>query len=430
MPTKVAILDFLKQDIDEAIQERRNKLVECLSKQNRIVTNGDLTNLKHEYINELEENIKNYCEILCSELNLPEFVPLLELIKPFFVNLPKARIYQILSMVIGYCHRIDQTGEKIMELCEIIIKWCKELRFEFLQYRIEFKLIQVMINFKQFDKAYSSISTLISYVQKSEDKLLLLDLYLTQCSLGIIINNVSQAVSFLTNAKTVASSINTPLELQFKIELLSGILQADVSDYRTAVPYLQEAFDIAESLNNIENGTQALMYMLLCFMLSDDVDNLARIMKSNFCLKLVDDSRIKGMLNLINAYMSKDINKYREVIQDPNFSLKDEQTIVYHLEKNYESVVDNSIMDIVYAYSHLQLNFIAQKISLPVSVVSTQLEKMIIDGKINGILDESLGVLIQYKATVESEEIYKSNQICENLSQVANKLFKYCDLLK
>nr|XP_027193885.1 26S proteasome non-ATPase regulatory subunit 11-like [Dermatophagoides pteronyssinus] len=317
-----------------------------------------------------------------------------------------------------------------MELCEIIIKWCKELRFEFLQYRIEFKLIQVMINFKQFDKAYSSISTLISYVQKSEDKLLLLDLYLTQCSLGIGINNVSQAVSFLTNAKTVASSINTPLELQFKIELLSGILQADVSDYRTAVPYLQEAFDIAESLNNIENGTQALMYMLLCFMLSDDVDNLARIMKSNFCLKLVDDSRIKGMLNLINAYMSKDINKYREVIQDPNFSLKDEQTIVYHLEKNYESVVDNSIMDIVYAYSHLQLNFIAQKISLPVSVVSTQLEKMIIDGKINGILDESLGVLIQYKATVESEEIYKSNQICENLSQVANKLLKYCDLLK
>jgi len=76
-----------------------------------------------------------------------------------------------------------------------------------------------------------------------------------------ILNQALQAS--LTAAKTSATAIYCPPELQASIDMQSGILHAEEKDYKTAYSYFFEALEGYSGLED-PRAVLALKYMLLC----------------------------------------------------------------------------------------------------------------------------------------------------------------------
>ena len=53
-------------------------------------------------------------------------------------------------------------------------------------------------------------------------------------------------------------------------------------------------------------------------------------------------------------------------------------------------------MKIIQPYSVVQIDFVTKSIGLPLNEITTKISQMILDKKINGILDQGKGCLIIY----------------------------------
>lgn len=69
-------------------------------------------------------------------------------------------------------------------------------------------------------------------------------------------------------------------------------------------------------------------------------------------------------------------------------------------------MLQNNLCRIVEAYSSIEISQVAKLINLPQHEVELQLSKMILDKKLNGILDQGLGCLEIFEDVVE-DQVYK-----------------------
>ena len=58
-----------------------------------------------------------------------------------------------------------------------------------------------------------------------------------------------------------------------------------------------------------------------------------------------------------------------------------------HVERLYNSLLEDNLCKIILPYSEVQIDFIAQQIGLELLVVQAKLSEMILDKKIDGTLD-------------------------------------------
>lgn len=68
-----------------------------------------------------------------------------------------------------------------------------------------------------------------------------------------------------------------------------------------------------------------------------------------------------------------------------------------HVERLYNSLLEDNLCKIILPYSEVQIDFIAQQIGLELLVVQAKLSEMILDKKIDGTLDQGRGCLIVFE---------------------------------
>jgi 26S proteasome regulatory subunit N6 len=97
---------------------------------------------------------------------------------------------------------IPNTQAIQIELCNDSIRWARETERNFLRHRIESRLASLYLETRRYPEALEIITALLKEVKKVDDKLLLLEIQLTESKIHHAVRNLAKAKVGLTFSLT------------------------------------------------------------------------------------------------------------------------------------------------------------------------------------------------------------------------------------
>jgi 26S proteasome regulatory subunit N6 len=166
------------------------------------------------------------------------------------------------------------------------IDWARSTHRIFLAQSLSLRLASAHLAAHQYRQALNLINTLLPELKRLDDKLLLAEVHLLESRVYQSLKNLPKAKAALTSARTAANAIYCPPSVQARLDVQSGILHAEDSDWKTSYSYFFEAFEGLSNLVENDHGKNtgatggsvgdmgiggagvgaltALKYMLLC----------------------------------------------------------------------------------------------------------------------------------------------------------------------
>ncbi|CCF75573.1 26S proteasome regulatory subunit N6 [Babesia microti strain RI] len=163
--------------------------------------------------------------------------------EPFLSMIPMAKMGKIIKCILERMLLVKFDINSILKVFVKFKNWCDQQKRTFLGYRIEIKIIILLVFKKEFALALKRISSLITSLKLLEDKQFLLDAYILQSKIYLFISNYALMKMSLSNAKNVSINLNTPSYVNGELDLLSGLISLHEKDYKTAYSYFYEAYE-------------------------------------------------------------------------------------------------------------------------------------------------------------------------------------------
>ncbi|GFE53453.1 proteosome subunit [Babesia ovis] len=177
--------------------------------------------------------------------------------EPFFAVLPQAKTAKMVRSVLERLSQVIKDLDVLHRVFRLYRNWCGNMKRTFLGYRLDLKICILLILRRNYSTAITALEKLQHEVKNIEDKPLLLDIHLVQAKAYLLVRNLVRTKIALSNAKNVATNINTPTYVNAEIDLLSGLLYLCESDYRTAYTYFYEAY---EGFHMAVGGTHSVLF--------------------------------------------------------------------------------------------------------------------------------------------------------------------------
>lgn len=245
-----------------------------------------------------------------------------------FKRLPKAKIAKVFKFLIDDVAKIPNTVPLQISLCERLIQWCKDEKRNYLRHRLEIRLSSLYFQAEKYQEAIKIIDPLLKEIRKVDDKHLLVEIQLVESKIYHSLQNQAKAKASLTAARACANSIYCPPQLQADIDLMSGILNAQDKDYKTAYSYFYESFEAFNSLED-HRAILPLKYMILSKIMTDMSDDVYSILNGKYGLKYMG-SALQAMKEITDAHSEKSLKKFQAAL------LKNEQGFFFLSFKNYK----------------------------------------------------------------------------------------------
>lgn len=86
-----------------------------------------------------------------------------------------------------------------------------------------------------------------------------------------------------------------------------------------------------------------------------------------------------------------------------------------HFNFLYNNLLEDNLKKIILPYSEVQIDYVAEKIALPVDRVLRKLSEMILDEKIQGTLDQGRNCLIVFEDEEPTDMFDNAIQTFDNL---------------
>ncbi|GBE58681.1 26S proteasome regulatory protein subunit N6 [Babesia ovata] len=175
----------------------------------------------------------------------------------FFCVLPQAKTAKLVRSVLERLSQEVKDLDVLYKVFSIYRGWCESKKRTFLGLRLDLKIAILLLLRRNYSAALSTLDRLQQEVKALEDKPLLLDIYLVQAKACLLVRNVVRMKIALSNAKNIASNINTPTYVNAEIDLLSGLVCLSEKDYGTAYSYFFEAY---EGFHMAVGGTHSVLF--------------------------------------------------------------------------------------------------------------------------------------------------------------------------
>lgn len=347
---------------------------------------------------ERELYVLKISEHFTSTLDLLKLGNLLTTLQTHWEGLSIARLSKIIKKVF----ETIPVHEKDFEILNIfltgLIEWADDKKM--LKLDLECKLINVYLNVGRFAECLKKIVEVTKELKKYDDKNNLIALYVCESKAYYELSDFNRAKSSLTAARALAVSSACSAKLQAEIDLINGMYLSDEKSFDTAISYFIESMEGFLQDKDMIDARVALRYIVLNKILLSSFDDIPVALSSKAVKSIKDDKFITIMCSISEACKNRDLHEYNNVLFD-NSSILDLDTYVKrHLFNMYESLLENNILKIIEPYSHVKINFISSKLKLSEDSIEEKLRKMILDKKINGILDHDTQCLILYDLDV------------------------------
>lgn len=408
-----------------------------------------------------ERSIYTLARTYCTDKQYNQVVSLLtgSTCSTFFSSVTKAKCAKVVRAVLDLvCNLAPQELEMQRQICNNIIEWTKAEKRSFLRQRVESKLSSILYNLNLYAEAQTLIDALLSELKKLDDKQLLVETHLVESKIHHGLRNLPKSKAALTASRTCANAIYVGPALQSSIDGMSGILHVEEGDYNTAHSYFLEAFEQLDQLEGDKKKKDArggvtvvggvsgegtgsalncLKYMMLCKILhgvskalkgvvgvkssKSDVD-ISNMISNKQAIKYAGRD-IEAMSAIASAAASRSLKGYEAVIQEYSQELQEDILIKNHLKFLHEQLLESNLIRIIEPYSCVEIEHVATLIEMPLDIVEKKLSQMILDGNLNGILDQGKGQLIVYEEGEKDLAMEKGLQVIASMDNVVTSLF-------
>jgi 26S proteasome regulatory subunit N6 len=357
-------------------------------------------------------------------------------------------VRQILDIVCSHAVLEMQEG-----VARSILGWTEKRKRSFLRQRVEAKLAGILFRRSKYAEALSITDRLLMELKKLDDKQLLVETHLLESKLHFALRNVAKAKAALTACRTAANSIYVSPTQQAEIDSMSGTIHTEEGDYNTAHSYFLEAFEQLDQMNENAQAVIALKYMMLCKILDSlrialklsSAGNVgisaspaqsasttaaeSGMLTGKQAVKYAG-KEIEAMQKIATAAQNRNLKEFEAVLLAYPQQLQEDLLIKHHLHVLKEQLLESNLIRIIEPYSCVELEFIAAKIELPVSITERKLSQMILDGKFQGILDQGKGHLVVYEENETDSTMEKGLQVIGNMDKVVTSLFERSKALR
>ena len=312
----------------------------------------------------------------------------------------------------------------IVNIAEEITKFCDETNNISMKSKIQTRLAEVYYIHENYSKALDICNKVIFDLKRYEDNLGLIQLLLLESKIYYATNGISKAKASLTSVKTLITKVYVEPKLQANIDMHAGILAAYEKDFNLAYSYFFEAFDVYNipSKKRRNKGLRAFVYMILCKIVGGHIEEVNNVVLSKQG-KDYYGPEVEALRSIESAVKEKSIKLLEDNIAK-NKKYFTDRVINYHISNLHNDLLEKNLIKIIKPYSVVEIDFVAKTIGLNYQDVLNRLRQMILDKKINGILDQGKGSLIIYDVDSANPYLDKSIETFKNLEKVVEALDK------
>ena len=313
---------------------------------------------------------------------------------------------------------------EIVNISEEITQFCDKTNNISMKSKIQTRLAEVYYIHENYSKALDICNKVIFDLKRYEDNLGLIQLLLLESKIYYATNGISKAKASLTSVKTLITKVYVEPKLQANIDMHAGILAAYEKDFNLAYSYFFEAFDVYNIPNKKRRnkGLRAFQYMILCKIVGGHIEEVNNVVLSKQG-KDYYGPEVEALRSIESAVKEKSIKLLEDNIEK-NKKYFTDKVINYHIRNLHNDLLEKNLIKIIKPYSVVEIDFVAKSIGLNYQDVLNRLRQMILDKKINGILDQGKGSLIIYDVDTANPYLDKSIETFKNLEKVVEALDK------
>lgn len=302
------------------------------------------------------------------------------------------------------------------------IEWAIREKRNFLRQNLQTRLVSLYFNTKAYNDAISLINGLLRELKRLDDKKALVEVQLLETQVYHALRNIPKSKASLTSARTSANAIYIDPLTQAKLDNLSGILQAEDKDYKTAFSYFYEAFE-GYSGQKDPRAVTVLKYLLLSKImlnLSDDVESL---LTNKLVLKYAGRD-IDAMKAIAVAYSHRSLKEFEEALEVYGKELSSDPFIRSHFSDLYDTLLEQNLVKVIEPFECVEIAHIAEIIGLDARQVEGKLSQMILDKVFYGVLDQGNGWLFVYNEPKADATYSAALDTVQHMSNVVDLLYE------
>lgn len=393
------------------------------------IATAEATGAPEETVTKIKESaILKLAELYVRTGNAGKVSDLLKSLRSFFATIAKAKTAKIVRCLLDAVSKVEDAAELQFSLCHETIQWCKDEKRTFLRQRVEGRLAVLYLSHARYAEALAVVNELLREVKRLDDKAHLLEIQLVESRIHHALRNIPKARAALTSARTTANSIYVPLTLQAEIDMQAGIIAAEEKDYKTAYSYFYEGFEGFVSLED-DRAVSNLKYMLLCKIMTGNAQDVPGIVNGNVALKF-SGRQVDAMVAVAKAHSERSLESFEKTLGDFKVDLSDDPIVHAHLNSLYDTLKEQNLLRLTEPFSRVEIKHVAELINLDLHDVESKLSQMILDKKLNGILDQGAGCLIVYGDEPLSKTYQAGLDTLKNMDNVVNSLFDKAGTLR
>lgn len=343
--------------------------------------------------------------------------------RTYLPHTSKAKAAKLVRSLMDVFLDLPKVAPMASTLCEEYIAWARAEKRSYLRQALEARLIALFLQAKDYKAALKLASALLKELKKLDDKALLVEVHLTESMAFHALSNIPKAKAALTAARTAGTAIYCPPRMQAALDLQSGILLSEEHDFKTAYSYFYEAFEGYDSSNAPAKAVSALKYMLLCKVILNQTEDVQALIQGKLALKYAG-RELDSMLAVAKAHHARSLADFEKTAKEYNAELSDDPIVKAHLAELYDTLMEQNIARLIEPFSKVEIAHVAKLIDLPVATVETKLSQMILDKKLEGILDQGAGCLIVYDPVSEDKTYTDTLTTITHMEKVVDSLYK------
>ena len=338
--------------------------------------------------------------------------------------MPRARVARMVRDKLDAMKAAGVGGAELLAATEKCLEWATEHKNTFLRLRLELRACELLAETTEGrNRALERMDVLVRELKKLDDKLLLVEALLLESKMHRDLRSTARAKSALTTARTNATGVYCPQELAASLDVQNGLINADEKDYGTAFSYFFEAFEAYVALNKTEEAALTLKHMLLCKVMAGKHEDFPVVLTAKSSRLFAKDKGVEAMKEVSRACLDRSLAKFSAVGDKYPKELKEDPFVTRNFEILFNDILENNLVRLIEPFSCVEIAHIAELIGIDAATVEKKLSQMILDKRINGILDQGVGQLILFEDAPAELPFTHGLQTMANLNGVVDALF-------